>query len=43
VAGTVLNAGLEPDAVGDVHADRRGELHGRDGDDDDHRAEGERR
>ena len=30
-----------PDAVGDLHADRRGELHDRDGDDDDHRAEGD--
>ena len=34
VAGTVLNAGA-PHAVGDLHADRRGELHRRDGDDDD--------
>ena len=31
-AGTVLNAGVGADAVGDLHADRRGELHDRDGD-----------
>ena len=41
VAGTVLNAGVGADAVRDLHADRRGQLH--DGDDDrlDHRAEGD--
>ena len=34
-SGTVLNAG-RADAVGDLHADRCGELHDRDGDRDDH-------
>ena len=39
-AGTVLNAGAA-DVVGDVHADRHGELHDGDGDRDDHGVEGD--
>jgi hypothetical protein len=34
-AGTVLNAGAAQTLSGDLHADRCGELHRRDGDDDD--------
>ena len=41
VAGTVLERRRRTDAVGDLHPDRRGQLHRRDGDDDDHRAEGD--
>ena len=40
-AGTVLIGRRGADAVGDVHADRRRELHDGDGDRRDHRAEGD--
>ena len=40
-AGTVLTAGAGADAVGDLHADRRGELHDRDHDGRDHGDQGD--
>ena len=42
-SGTVLNAGVGADVVGDLHADRHGELHDGDGDRGDHCARRRRR